>query len=208
MSLDHAATLGSTPLWAFSSEAMLIGQYPLIRFGSGQKPVLSPYVARLLTRSLDTKRRRHDIYVNDINSSESSLRLEGTKQLARLLEADPRIGDLRPQDIRVLVGFLRHQHHENPELQVCIGKACFSCLIILGFFSMPYYVKQFCTFLHFYALFALTNVDANGGELIKTVALPLLKGLMKSKHSHIQIQVLITLGSITHDFPESTCYLI
>lgn len=84
---------------------------------------------------------------------------------------------MRPQDIRVLVRFLRHQHHENPELQ-------------------------------FYALFALTNVDANGGELIKTVALPLLKGLMKSKHSHIQIQVLITLGRIAHDFPESTCYLI
>lgn len=172
-----AATPGSTPLWEFSAEDMLIGQCPVIRFGSGQKPVLSPCVARLLTRSLDTKRRRRDIYVNDINSSELSLRLEGTKQLAQLLEADPRIGDLRPQDIRVLIGFLGHQHHKNPELQ-------------------------------FYALFALTNVDASGGELLKTVALPLLMRLMKSKHSHIQIRVLITLCRIAHDFPESTWYLI
>ncbi|KAK1401378.1 hypothetical protein POM88_000983 [Heracleum sosnowskyi] len=145
-----------------------------IRFGSGLKPVLSPYVAGLLTLSLHMKRRRRDIYVTNINSNESTVRLEGTKKLARLLEADPRIGDLRPEDIRVLIGFL--QHRDNPELQ-------------------------------FYALYALTNVDANGGELIKTEALPFLMQLMKSTHRHTKMQVLITLGRIANDFPELTKYL-
>lgn len=136
--------------------------------------MLSSYVAGLLTLSLDRKRKRRDIYVREIKSSEFSLRLEGTKKLARLLEADPRIGDLTPEDIRVLIGFLKHQ--ENPELQ-------------------------------FYALYALTNVDADGGKLIKTEGLPFLVRLMKSKSTHTKMQVLITLGRITYDFPASTEYL-
>lgn len=44
--------------------------------------------------------------------------------------------------------------------------------------------------LQFYSLFVLTNVDANGGELVVDEALPLFMQLMVSKHMHTQMQVL------------------
>lgn len=57
--------------------------------------------------------------------------------------------------------------------------------------------------LQFYAAFALTHVDSNGGEVIKSEAIPLLVDLMISKHTNIRLRGLITLMRIVYDFPES-----
>ncbi|KAK1374889.1 hypothetical protein POM88_031082 [Heracleum sosnowskyi] len=141
-----------------------------LNFGMGFKDELSPYVGHMLHVSVERKRRRRDDYIKNMYSDDPDVQMKGTKDLARLLAEDRRLGDLRSEDVHFLIGLLKHQ--ENPKLQ-------------------------------FEAAFALTNVDSNGGQVMKSEAIPLLVDLMISKHRDIRVRGLITLMRITYDFPES-----
>lgn len=115
----------------------------------------------------------------------------------KILPHDPRISDLTPQHIRIFIQFMKHR--KNPQLQVCCCKAFFharvlfcgfSCEIVLHYLTVLRSLcidKTFCTILQFDGLCALTNVDANGGALIQTEALPFLMQLKKSKHINTKI---------------------
>ncbi|KAL8111369.1 uncharacterized protein LOC141668166 isoform X1 [Apium graveolens] len=141
-----------------------------LNFGMGLKDELSRYVGDMLHGCVKRKRRRRDEYIKNMYSDDPDVQMKGTKHLARLLAEDQRLGDLRSEDVRSLIGLLKHQ--QNPKLQ-------------------------------FEAAFALTNVDSNGGQIMKNEAIPLLVDLMISKHRHTRMNGLIVLMRITYDFPKS-----
>ncbi|MCI03369.1 importin subunit alpha-like protein, partial [Trifolium medium] len=54
-------------------------------------------------------------YIKDMYSHDSNVQLTGTTKLAGLLAEDPRLGDLRSEDVHFLIGLL--ENGEKPELQ-------------------------------------------------------------------------------------------
>ncbi|XP_074330984.1 uncharacterized protein LOC141668166 isoform X2 [Apium graveolens] len=134
-----------------------------LNFGMGLKDELSRYVGDMLHGCVKRKRRRRDEYIKNMYSDDPDVQMKGTKHLARLLAEDQRLGDLRSEDVRSLIGLLKHQ--QNPKLQ-------------------------------FEAAFALTNVDSNGGQIMKNEAIPLLVDLMISKHRHTRMNIRVALRTV------------
>ncbi|KAK1370971.1 hypothetical protein POM88_037063 [Heracleum sosnowskyi] len=101
-----------------------------LKFGAGLKYQFSSYVARLLPRSNKIKavvycitiatcvvlqQMMHNDFIRDMHSCDSKVQLTGTKNLAGMLAKDPRLGDLRSNDVHYLIGLL--EDGGNPELQ-------------------------------------------------------------------------------------------
>lgn len=65
------------------------------------------------------------------------------------------------------------------------------CCVMLSAFSLisNLHVEQFVTISQFEAAFALTNVDSNGSQIMRSEAIPLLVDLMISKHRHTRMRV-------------------
>ncbi|KAK1400536.1 hypothetical protein POM88_000141 [Heracleum sosnowskyi] len=86
-----------------------------LTFGIGLKYDPSPYFAQLLPKPNKRKQIWRNDCIKEMYSEDSNVQLRGTRRLAELLEADRRLGDLRSEDVRLLIGLLGHG--EKPELQ-------------------------------------------------------------------------------------------
>ncbi|KAK1400418.1 hypothetical protein POM88_000023 [Heracleum sosnowskyi] len=86
-----------------------------LTFGIGLKYDISSYFAQLLHKPNKRKQIWRNDCIKEMYSDDSNVQLRGTKRLAELLEADRRLGDLRSEDVRLLIGLLGHG--EKPELQ-------------------------------------------------------------------------------------------
>ncbi|KAK1401390.1 hypothetical protein POM88_000995 [Heracleum sosnowskyi] len=101
----------------FNTSLPVSGMYSKgpLKFGVGLKYHLSSYVARLLPKSNEIKQMTRNDFIKDMYSCDSKVQLTGTKNLAGMLAEDPRLGDLRSDDVHYLIGLL--EHGGNPELE-------------------------------------------------------------------------------------------